>query len=146
MCFIFMAMLFFCWKLSKSALLCFIFGKMCFIFVNKSIRDKLNNIKQEKGFPKLVMCPPSCLIHVCHNSFRKGWAQFGQNAEELCLNMYYFFKKSPCRKYALYDIEEKLGLNELVVLHHAQSRWLSLVPALQRVRTVKGALKKLLLE
>ena len=27
-------MLFFCWKLSKSALLCFIFGKMCFIFVS----------------------------------------------------------------------------------------------------------------
>ena len=40
--------------------------------VNKSIRDKLNDIKKEKGLPKLVMCPPSCLIHVCHNSFKKG--------------------------------------------------------------------------
>ena len=106
MCFIvlyFHGHAFFCWELSKSALLCFIFGKMCFFFVNKSIRYKLNDIKQEKGLPKLVMCPPSCLIHVCHNSFRKGLAQFGQNAEELCLNLYYFFKKSPCR-------------NELVVL------------------------------
>ena len=37
-------------------------------YVNKSIRDKLNDIKKEKGLPKLVMCPPSCLIHVCHNS------------------------------------------------------------------------------
>ena len=114
--------------------------------VNKSIRDKLNDIKKEKGFPKLVMCPPSCLIHVCYNSFRKGLAQFGQNAEELCLNLYYFFKKSPCRKSELYEIEEKLGLDELVVLHHVQSLWLSLVPTLERFLTVKQALKKLLLE
>ena len=148
MCFIvlyFHGHAFFCWKLSKSALLCFIFGKICFIFVNKSIRDKLNDIKQEKGFPKLVMCPPSCLIHICHNSFRKGLAQFGQ-MQKNCLNLYYFFKKSPCRKYDLYNIEEKLGLNELVVLRHVQCQWLSLVPALLRVLTVKGALKKLLLK
>ena len=35
MCFIvlyFHGHAFFCWKLSKSALLCFILGKMCFIF------------------------------------------------------------------------------------------------------------------
>ena len=113
--------------------------------VNKSIRDKLNNIKQEKGLPKLVMCPPNCLIHVCHNSFKKGLEQFGFNAEDLCLNLYYFFKKSPCRKSELYDIEESLGLDDLVVLCHVQSRWLSLVPALQLFLAVKEALQKLLL-
>ena len=113
--------------------------------VNKSIRDKLNNIKQEKGLPKLVMCPPSCLIHVCHNSFKKGLEQFGFNAEDLCLNLYYFFKKSPCRKSELYDIEESLGLDDLVVLRHVQSQWLSLVQALQQFLAVKEALQKLLL-
>ena len=114
--------------------------------VNKSIRNILNKIKQEKGFLKLVMCPPSCLIHVCHNSFKKDLTQFGHNVEEMCLNLYYFFKKTPCRKSVLFNIEESLGLDELVVLHHVQSHWLSLVPALQQFLGVKEALKKLLLE
>ena len=38
-----------------------------------------------------------------------------------------------------------MGLDELVVLCHVQSRWLSLVPALERFLTVKKALEKLLL-
>lgn len=64
----------------------------------------------------------------------------------MCLNLYYFFKKTPCRKSELFNIEESLGLDELVVLHHVQSHWLSLVPALQQFLVVKEALKKLLLE
>ena len=62
---------------------------------------------------KWVELPSGCVV--------PGLAHFGQNAEELCLNLYYFFKKSPCTKYELYDIEEKLGLNELLVLCHVQS-------------------------
>ena len=90
--------------------------------------------------------PPSYLIHVCHNSFKKGLAQFGHNVEEMCLNLYYVFRKTPCRKSELFNIEESLGLDELVILHHVQSHWLSLVPALQWFLVVKEALKKLLLE
>ena len=37
--------------------------------VNKSILAKLNELKKEKGYPELVQCSQSCLIHVCHNSF-----------------------------------------------------------------------------
>ena len=39
--------------------------------VKKSILNKINEIKKEKGYQQLVKCPPSCLIHVCHNSFKK---------------------------------------------------------------------------
>ena len=49
--------------------------------VNKSIMVKLNQVKTEKGFQPLVKCPPSCLIHVCQNSFQKGLAKCGYNAE-----------------------------------------------------------------
>ena len=38
-----------------------------------------------------------------------------------------------------------MGLDDLVVLRHVQSHWLSLVPALERFLTVKKALEKLLL-
>ena len=37
--------------------------------VNISIMEKLNKIKREKGFQQLGKGHPSCLIHVCYNSF-----------------------------------------------------------------------------
>ena len=37
--------------------------------LNKSTMDKLNQFERVKGYQQLVNCPPSCLIHVCHNSF-----------------------------------------------------------------------------
>ena len=61
--------------------------------VNKSILNKVNKIKKEKGFPELVSCSTSCLIHVCHNSFRKGVLKYGFRADELCMNLVYFFIK-----------------------------------------------------
>lgn len=114
--------------------------------VNKSILGKIDEKKKEKGYKPLVRCPVSCLIHVCHNSFRKGLKQYGENAEELCLNLYYFFKNNPSRREDLFEIEETLDLEELVLLRHTQCRWLSLIPALQRLVKVREAVKKLLVE
>lgn len=114
--------------------------------VNKSIMRKINEMKRSKGMAELVKCPPSCLIHVCHNSFHKGIKQYGFNAEDLCLNLYYFFKRSSCRRSDLFEVEQDLGLEELTILRHVQSRWLSLVPALERLVNISSALKKLLLE
>ena len=48
--------------------------------VNKSILNKLNKIKKEKRFLELANHPTSCLIHVCHNSFRKGVFKYGFRA------------------------------------------------------------------
>ena len=114
--------------------------------VNKSILAKMNQLKKEKGYPELVQSPRSCLIHVCHNSFQAGLKKYGSDAEELCLNLYYFISKSPARREDLLVIEEALGLDELVLLRHVQSRWLSLVPALQRVISMKAALVKLFVD
>ena len=111
--------------------------------VNKSILGKLDE-KKEKGFKPLGRCPVSCLIHVCHNSFCKGVKQYGDNAEELCMNLYYFFKNNPCRREDLFEIEETLDLEELVLLCHTQCRWLSLISALHRLTKVKEAVKKLI--
>ena len=111
--------------------------------VNKSILGKLDE-KKEKGFKPFARCPVSCLIHVCHNSFCKGVKQYGDNAEELCMNLYYFFKNNPCRREDLFEIKETLDLEELVLLHHTQCRWLSLIYALQRLTKVKEAVKKLI--
>ena len=73
--------------------------------VNKSILGKLDEKKKEKSFKPLARCPVSC-----HNSFCKGVKQYGDNAEELCMNLYYFFKNNPCRREDLFEIEETLDL------------------------------------
>ena len=109
--------------------------------VNKSV---LNKFKTQRGFKKLISCPTSCLIHVCHNSFRKGLSKYGINAEKLCISLFYFFSKSSCRHVDLFEMEESLGLEELVLWCHIQSQWLSLVPAL--LVEIKDALKKLVID
>ena len=65
--------------------------------VKESIMHKTNQVKKKKGYQPLVKCPPSCLIYIFHNSFQKGMSWYGYNAEELCLNVYYFLKRSSCR-------------------------------------------------
>ena len=83
--------------------------------VDKSILNKLNKIKTQKGFKELISFPTSCLIHVCHNSCRKGLSKYGINAEKLCISLFYFFSKSSCRHADLFEMEESLGLEELVL-------------------------------
>ena len=82
--------------------------------VTKSILKKLNKIKMEKGLKELISCPTSCLIHVCHNSFRTGLSKYGIDAEKLCTSLFYFFNKSSCRHADLFQMEGSLGLEELV--------------------------------
>ena len=60
------------------------------------------------------------------------------------MNLYYFFKNNPCRREDLFEIEETLDLEELVLLCHIHCRWLSLIPGLQRLTKVKEAVKKLI--
>ena len=85
------------------------------------------------------------MIHLCLNSFKKGIAKYGYNAVELCLNLYYFFKRSSCQQQDLFEIEESLGLEELILLCHVQNCWLSLIPASEQLVKIKEAANKLLL-
>ena len=75
--------------------------------VNKFNLGKLDEKKKEKGFKPLARCPVSCLIHLCHNSFCKGVNQYGDNAEELCMNLFNLFKNNPCRKQDLLFLLKK---------------------------------------
>ena len=99
--------------------------------VNKSILNKLNQIKRGNGYQQLVKCPPSCLIHVCHNSFKKGIAKYGYIVEELCLNLYYVFKTSSHWCQDLSEVEESPGHEELILLHNVQHTLVSLTPPLE---------------
>ena len=73
-------------------------------------------------------------------------AQYGYSAEELSLNLYYFFKRSSYRWKDLFEIEDSLGLEELIMPYHVQSQWFSFVPTLQHLVKIKDAVKKLLVK
>ena len=62
--------------------------------------------------------------------------------ENLCIDIYYFFKLSPPRREDYADVQQKLNLDEFVFLWHVQSWWLSLIPAIERVRKQFPALKE----
>ena len=54
------------------------------------------------------------------------------------------FKLSPPRREDYADVQQKLNLDEFVFLWHVQSQWLSLIPAIERVRKQFPALKEYL--
>ena len=107
--------------------------------VNKSIKQSINN-KLEEHFKRQLVDTGSCQIHVAHTSFRKGIEAYGEAIENLCIYLFYFFKLSASRREDYLAIQQKLDLDEIVFLRHVESRWLSLLPAVERVKSQLPAL------
>ena len=79
-------------------------------------------------------------MHVAYNSFRKGIEAYGEATENLCIDLFYFFKLSASRREYYLTIQQKLDLEEIVFLRHVELRWLSLLPAVERVKSWLPAL------
>ena len=89
--------------------------------VNKSIKQSINN-KLEEHFKRQLVDTGSCQIHIAHNSLRKGIEAYGEAIENLCIDLFYFFKLSASRRDDYLAIEQKLDLDEIVFLRHVESR------------------------
>ena len=107
--------------------------------VNKSIKQSINN-KLEEHFKRQLVDTGSCQIHVAHNSFRKGIEAYGEAIENLCIDLFYFFKLSASRREDYLANQQKQDLEEIFFLRHVESRWLSLLPAVERVKSQLPAL------
>ena len=101
--------------------------------VSKSIKQNINN-KLQENFKRQLVDTGSCQIHVACNSFGKGIEAYGEAVENLCIDLFYFFKLSASRREDYLAIQQKLDLDEIVLLRHVESRWLSLLPAVERVK------------
>ena len=108
--------------------------------INKVI--KTINSKLKANYQRELFDTGPCQLHMVHNSFRKGVEGYGSDVENLCINVYYFFKLSPPRREDCTDEQQKLNLDEFLFLWHVQSQWLSLIPAIERVRKQFLALKE----
>ncbi|KAJ8033350.1 hypothetical protein HOLleu_23560 [Holothuria leucospilota] len=112
--------------------------------VNKSIKRQLESAVVEGGAKGLVDVG-FCTIHVVHNAFRKALDNFGGAAENLCLDLFYF---SSYLLHVRYYKEEQvnLELDEVNFVRHVQSRWLTLLPAVDRVISQMSGLREYFLK
>ena len=65
--------------------------------VNKVIKTNINS-KLKANYQRELVDTGPCQLHVVHNSFRKGVEEYGSDVENLCIDIYYFFKLSPPRR------------------------------------------------
>ena len=101
--------------------------------MNKTVKANIN-AKLKQCFKRQLVNTGSCQLHVVHNTFRKGLESYGEDIENLCIDLFYFFKLSATRREDFLKIQQKLDLDEVVFLRHVESRWLSLLPAVERVK------------
>ena len=100
--------------------------------VNKTIWRHLNDHLKSLGFTGLVEFM-ACNIHTVHNGFKYGLSEYGQLAEQLAIDLFYWFKAHPARKEDYFKTQNELGFDEQLFIRHVSCRWLTLIPALTRI-------------
>lgn len=85
-----------------------------------------------------------CWLHKVHNAFSHALDSLAAEVESAVVDTYYFFKHSSVQSSYLKEQQNILGLPEAVFLRHISSRWLSLMPALERLLEQLLALKSVL--
>ena len=113
--------------------------------VNKSIKEKLNVAVRKAGSPGLIDVG-FCYNHVVHNAVKKGNQKFGQKSLDFAIAIYTWFHMYPARSEDFQLIQEEESLEKLKFLRHVDSRWLTLLPALRRIREQFPAIKKYFLD
>ena len=73
--------------------------------VNKAIKTIINS-KLKANYQRELGDTGPCQLHVVHNSFRKGVEGYGSDVENLCIDLYYFFKLSPPRRDDYTDVQK----------------------------------------
>ena len=98
--------------------------------VNKSIKSKTYSAVKEAGTPGLVDVG-FCYIHAIHSAFKAGNQMFGFKALDFAMNVFYWFHMYPARDEDLKQIQDDENMENLKFHRHVDSRWLTLVSALQ---------------
>jgi len=74
-----------------------------------------------------------CSLHVAHNAFRYGLKEYGSKVDQLCLDLFYWVKQSPCKQEDFLEVLQEMELEEKYFIRHVQSQWLTLGPVTVRV-------------
>ena len=80
--------------------------------VNKSIKQKLDSAVVVACAKGLVNVGFSA-INLVHNAFRKALDKFGEEAENFCLDLFYFFKLSSAQREDYKEEQANLDMDEV---------------------------------
>ena len=75
----------------------------------------------------------TCSLHKVHNGFHKGILVIGVTASQLAFELHFWFKISPCKQEDFRLLADSTTIeDESLFLRHVNTRWLTLVPALEK--------------
>ena len=102
--------------------------------VNKTIwRELQSKIRGlEPNFRNFVDVG-TCNIHVMHNGFAKGLEKYGQEMEQLIVDLFSLFKYSAARREDYKELQLNLDIEIQMFMQYSSVRWLSLGPCVSRV-------------
>ncbi|CAF4586322.1 unnamed protein product [Rotaria sp. Silwood1] len=110
-------------------------------YVNLSL-EKMIEAEMEKIGGGLLKIG-GCHLHVVHNGFKAGLLSTDWHAQNKCIDLYAWFKRSPARQEDLVDIIEDFNiLMEKTLLYFTSTRWVLLGKVITRVLTLWEPLKE----
>ena len=72
----------------------------------------------------------SCVLHVVHNAFGKGFKKYGKVIGQLCLDLHAIFKHSAARREDYKQLQLDMGVDLNTSQQHTEVRWISIGPAI----------------
>ena len=123
--------------------------------INKSLHQSLHNhLTEGTNHPGLMPWNP-CVLHKVHTGYHNGIMEYGHDVENMAFDLHSWFKISPCKRedfvMVTVDFQSEIifavfNKNESLFYRHVETRWLTLVPALEKVEQRWLSAKKYFLE
>lgn len=109
--------------------------------VNKAVLRKLDEeVLKIRNKPLINI--GSCSLHIVHNAFEKALKNIGDDASDLIIKIFYWFKRSALRCSDFRKIQDDLKLPKHKFIKHVKSRWLTAGPAAERLIEQISGVKK----
>lgn len=109
--------------------------------VNKAVFRMLNDeILKIRAKPLINI--GSCSLHVVHNAFEKALKNIGDDASDLIIKIFFWFKRSALRLADYTKIQTELKLKNHKFIKHIKTRWLTAGPAAERLIEQFSGVKK----
>lgn len=94
---------------------------------------KHNSVYQKLKLAQKDMVAANCLAHILHNTTKHAAGHLNVDVENIVLKVYSHFSISASRTAQLKEFCEYLETSDCNLLRHVVTRWLSLLPAIDRI-------------
>ena len=123
--------------------------------INKGLHRRVDAYLREGTNRSGLLDFHPCPLHKVHTGFHRGICTYGHDVENLAFELHSWFKISPCKRedFMLVSVEfcseivfAVFNRDEALFYRHVETRWLTLVPALEKVEERWDDAKKYFIE